>query len=137
MGDNLKIVFTNGCFDIIHRGHLEMLKYSKNLGDLLIVAIDTDDRVRDSKGHGRPINNQEDRKYMLQSLRYVDKVEFFDTDIELENIVKLYAPDVMVVGDDYKNKKVIGSEYANKLEFFRRIDGYSTTSCIKKSTSIR
>ena len=133
----MKIVFTNGCFDIIHRGHLEMLNHSKNLGDLLIVGIDTDDRVRKNKGSGRPINNQEDRKYLLQSLRGVDKVELFSTDAELENLVKFYAPDIMVVGDDYEDKKVIGSEYADKLEFFRRIDGYSTTSYIKKGSSLR
>jgi D-beta-D-heptose 7-phosphate kinase/D-beta-D-heptose 1-phosphate adenosyltransferase len=130
----MKKVFTNGCFDVLHRGHIEMLKYCKSLGDFLAVGIDTDFRVKQNKGEKRPINNEEDRKYVLESLRFVDKVEFFSSDTELKDLVKKYEPDYMVVGNDYENKKVIGSENAKKLIFFRRIDGYSTTKIIEKSS---
>ena len=130
----MKKVFTNGCFDILHRGHIEMLEYCKSLGDFLAVGIDTDYRVKQNKGEERPINNEEDRKYVLESLRFVDEVFFFSSDTELEDLVKKYEPDYMVVGNDYEDKRVIGSENAKELIFFRRIDGYSTTKVINKGS---
>ena len=125
------IVFTNGCFDILHVGHLRLFKYCKSLGEHVVVAIDTDDRVKESKGPNRPVNNLEERVEMLSALRDVDEVRFFSSDIELTNLVKSIRPQFMVVGSDYENKRVIGSEYAKELRFFRRIDGYSTTGKIK------
>ena len=125
------VVFTNGCFDILHVGHLRLFKYCKSLGEYLVVAIDTDDRVRENKGPSRPVNNLEERIEMLSALRDVDEVRFFSSDIELTNLVKSVEPQFMVVGNDYENKRVVGSEYAKELRFFRRIDGYSTTGKIK------
>ncbi len=127
----MSIVFTNGCFDILHRGHIELFKHCKEVGDVLIVGIDSDQRVKELKGEKRPINSQEDRKLMLDSLKYIDNVFIFDNQIQLENLIKNVNPDIMVVGSDYKNKTVIGSQYAKKLIFFERINEYSTTKTIK------
>lgn len=125
-----KIIWTNGCFAVLHRGHIELLKYAKSLGDWLVVGIDTDERVKNSKGESRPFNNIEDRVAMLESIKYVDEVVVFDTDCELEDKVLLSNADVMVVGSDYKDKEVIGSRHVQQVKFFDRIDGYSTTKIL-------
>lgn len=124
-------IFVNGTFDLLHRGHLELLNYAKNLGDYLCVGIDTDDRVKEKKGDTRPIYNQEERKIFLENLKAVDEVKLFSSDKELENLVKSFKPDIMVVGSDWKDKSVIGSYYASKLIFFDRIGDYATTKTIQ------
>lgn len=129
------IGFINGCFDVLHVGHIEMLKKCSDLTETLVVAIDSDLRIKKNKGIDRPFNNVQDRKKMLMSLKMVDVVFSFDTDQELENIVKCLNPDIMMVGEEYKNKKVIGSEYAKELKFFRRLDGYSTTKILQNTLS--
>ena len=129
------VVWTNGCFDIIHRGHIELFKYAKSLGDYLIVGVDTDRRVKASKGDTRPINCLEDRIEMLSSIKYIDEVVQFDTDHQLDSQVSLSAADIMVIGSDYENKKVIGSRHVKEVKFFRRIDGYSTTKIVQSSSS--
>ena len=125
-------VWTNGCFDILHRGHIEMFEYAKSLGDVLIVGIDSDERVKKDKGEGRPINNLDDRAIVLQSIKYIDRVMEFDSTNELRNLIKDIRPDIMVIGSDWKGKKVVGEEYAGKVDFFDRIEGYSTTEILKK-----
>jgi len=125
-------VFVNGTFDIIHPGHLELLYYAKSLGDRLLVALDTDERVRKLKGSDRPINSLSTRKLIMSSLKPVDHVKSFGSDEELSSIIKAYKPDVMVVGSDYRNKSVIGGEYAKRLVFFDRIEQYSSTKVIEK-----
>jgi len=125
-------VWTNGCFDILHRGHIEMFEYAKSLGDVLIVGIDSDERVKKDKGEGRPINNLDDRAIVLQSIKYIDRVMEFDSTNELRNLIKDIRPDIMVIGSDWKGKKVVGEEYAGKVDFFDRIEGYSTTDIIEK-----
>ena len=130
-----KIGFTNGCFDVLHIGHIKLFEFVKQHSDLVIVAIDSDDRVRSLKGESRPFNNQKDRAYMLKSLEAVDEVVIFDSEYALRQLVKKYSPDVMVVGSDYKDKEVIGSEHAKQLKFFERIDGYSTTKIIESSAT--
>ena len=127
----MKKVFVNGTFDIIHRGHIELLNYAKSLGEFLYVGIDTDERVRQLKGHTRPVNSLEERMFMLQNLKAVDYVLDFSSDKALEGLAKIIKPDIMVVGSDYKNKRVIGSEYAKQLLFFDRIDEYSSTKIIQ------
>jgi D-beta-D-heptose 7-phosphate kinase/D-beta-D-heptose 1-phosphate adenosyltransferase len=124
-------IFVNGTFDILHRGHLELLNYAKSLGDYLCVGIDTDDRVREKKGPTRPIHSQEERKFFLENLKAVDEVKLFSSDEELEGLVKSFKPDIMVVGSDWKDKSVIGSYYAAKLIFFDRIGDYATTKTIQ------
>ena len=124
-------VFINGCFDILHRGHLELFKYGASLGTALVVAIDSDEKVRAAKGPDRPVNGVEDRKFMLSSLRYIDQVEVFSTPEELVELVKQIAPDVMIVGSDWQGKHIVGGEHAKEIKYFERIDGYSTTKIIQ------
>ena len=125
-------IWTNGCFDVLHRGHIELFRYARSLGDELIVGIDTDKKVRKDKGKNRPINNLHDRMFMLQSIRYVDKVIPFDSTTELERTLKWLHPSVMVIGADWRNKVVIGKKHADRLVFFERFGSYSTTKIIGK-----
>jgi D-beta-D-heptose 7-phosphate kinase/D-beta-D-heptose 1-phosphate adenosyltransferase len=127
----MKTVFVNGTFDVLHRGHLELLNYARSFGDYLVVGIDTDDRVKEKKGESRPVNTTEDRSFMLMNLKSVDEVRYFSTDKELEDLVKSVKPDIMIVGSDWKGKSVIGSYYSAELKFFDRIDGYSSTNIIQ------
>ena len=124
-------VFVNGTFDIIHKGHLELLNYARSLGEYVCVGIDTDDRVKEKKGSSRPINNQDERKFLLENLKSVDEVRLFANDEELENLVKSFEPDTMIVGSDWKGKSVIGASYTAKLIFFERIGDYATTKTIQ------
>lgn len=126
----MRKVWVNGCFDVLHRGHYELFNYAKSLGDLLTVGIDSDEKIKKDKGDGRPFNNVEDRAYALESLRAVDKVRIFNTREELENNIKEYSPDILVVGSDWKNKEVVGCKYAKKIVYFNRIGEYSTTSIL-------
>ena len=128
----MKKIWINGCFDILHRGHVELFKFAKDKGDYLIVGIDSDSRVKDLKGESRPINNQEDRKFFLESIRFIDEVVIFSSEKELTEKIEMIKPDTMIVGSDYKNKRVIGSENAKKLVFFDRIGDYSTTKILEK-----
>jgi D-beta-D-heptose 7-phosphate kinase/D-beta-D-heptose 1-phosphate adenosyltransferase len=123
-------IIVNGTFDILHRGHLSMLQYARNQGDYLLVCIDTDKRVQELKGPQRPINCQEDRKYMLESLRCVDEVQFFGSDADLIDIIKKYKPDIMVKGDDYQNRAVVGQQYIPTMLFYERTN-HSTTQTIQ------
>lgn len=124
-------VFVNGTFDVLHFGHIELLNFAKSHGEVLYVGIDSDERVKELKGPTRPIHNQEDRKFLLENLKAVDRVLIFNTEEELIELAKIIKPDIMIVGSDYKNKRVIGSEHAKQLLFFDRIDGYSTTKIIQ------
>ena len=130
-----RVAFVNGCFDVLHFGHLKLLEFARNDADFLIVAIDSDSRVKESKGDSRPFNKQEVRKYFLQCLKFVDRVEIFASDSELEQLVRLNNPDVMIVGSDYRNRTVIGSQYAKELKFFERIDDHSTTKILQHTSN--
>ena len=125
----MKTIWTNGCFDVLHIGHIRLFKYAKSLGNKLLVGIDSDRRVGELKGATRPINNQKIRKEFLLSIKYIDDVFIFDTTKELTEIIK-DTSDTIVVGSDYKNKEVVGSLYA-EVVFFDRIEGFSTTGIIK------
>ena len=127
----MKTVWTNGCFDILHRGHVEMFKFAKSLGDELIVGLDTDEKVKESKGSDRPFNNLEDRELVVSSIRYVDKTISFNSQKHLEDLIKTINPDILVVGSDWEGKYVVGAEYAKDVIFFPRIDGYSTTKVLE------
>jgi len=127
----MDIIWSNGCYDILHRGHLELLKYARSLGDKLVVGIDSDKKVRKSKGEGRPVNNQDDRKFFLESLIYVDEVVIFNTAEELEGRIESMRPKFIVIGSDYKDRKVVGGEHARSgVKFFERIGEYSTTNIL-------
>ena len=127
----MKKIFVNGTFDLIHSGHIHLLNYAKSLGDFLYVAIDTDERVKEKKGTSRPIYSLEERIFHLQNLKPVDVVLSFASDEQLENLVKIVEPDIMIVGSDWKDKPVIGSQYATKLVFFNRIEEYASTKTIQ------
>ena len=128
-----KTCFVNGCFDVLHIGHIRMLNFAKDRCDRLIVGIDSDSRVKKLKGSSRPINNQHDRQEFLLSLSSVDEVYFFDNELELIDLIKSISPDIMIVGSDYRDKEVIGSEHAKQLIFFERIKGYSTSKIVESS----
>ena len=123
-------IWVNGCFDILHSGHIELLEYAKSLGHHLTVGLDEDERVRKNKGKHRPILPLEERKKVISSLACVDEVCSFADELELEHEVYRRNIDIMVVGDDYRNKTVIGGNFASKVEFFKKVDGKSTTDVI-------
>lgn len=128
----MKQIVVNGTFDILHRGHIELLEYAKTLGDHLLVCIDTDERVRELKGSSRPVNNQNDRKYMLESLKCVDLVATFSSEQELEQILAQYQPDIMVKGSDYQGRPIVGAELCKQIIFYERVPNYSTTQTIQR-----
>lgn len=122
-------VWVNGTFDVLHVGHIKLLEYAAELGQLQ-VGIDTDMRVKELKGQDRPFNNTEDRVTMLLALKSVNDVKTFSSRKEMLELIKAWNPHYMIVGSDYKGKEVIGSEYAKELIFFNRIGEYSTTKII-------
>ena len=124
-----KIIFTNGCFDILHVGHVELLNYCATLG-YVIVGLNSDLSVSLLKGKGRPINTAQDRKQILLNLHSVGEVVIFEEDTPLE-LIKYLKPDVIVKGGDYLANEVVGSELA-EIKIFKFIDGYSSTSIINK-----
>jgi D-beta-D-heptose 7-phosphate kinase/D-beta-D-heptose 1-phosphate adenosyltransferase len=122
-------VWVNGTFDVLHIGHLKLLEFASSFGELR-VGIDTDKRVKELKSPDRPFNITEDRKYFLESLKFVKEVVVFDSRQELIDLVKEYQPDYMVIGDDYKDQPVYGSEHAKQLIFFEKLPEYSTTKIL-------
>ena len=128
-------VWVNGCFDILHTGHLDLLEYAKCVGDCtntLIVGIDSDVRVKLLKGGERPLNNQNDRKRFLEALEIVDDVYVFSTPDDLRRLVEHNEIDFMVVGDQYRDKEVIGAENSKYGVLYFPVDGRSTTNIIDK-----
>ncbi len=126
-----KVVFTNGCFDILHVGHVKYLQIAKSFGDILIVGLNSDESVRRLKGPTRPVNPAEDRAYILAALEAVDYVVPFTEDTPY-NLIKMLSPDVLVKGGDYEGKEVIGTEFAGELRLVDFVDGKSTTTTIQK-----
>ena len=126
-----KIIWTNGCFDILHVGHIELFKYAKDLGSKLYVGIDSDEKVKRDKGDDRPFNKLSDRIKVLESIKYIDKVISFDSTEGLENLVQEHKPHVLIVGSDWRNKTVVGEQHAQHVRFFDRIEEYSTTNILE------
>jgi rfaE bifunctional protein nucleotidyltransferase chain/domain len=131
----LKIVFTNGCFDILHLGHLDYLEKSRNLGDKLVVGLNTDHSVRLLKGQGRPIQDEITRSRMLAALVFVDAVVSFDEETPLE-LIKRVQPDILVKGKDYTIENIVGADFVmgngGSVKTIDLIEGYSTTDLIEK-----
>jgi len=123
-------VWVNGTFDVVHRGHIELLNYANSLG-VVRVGIDTDIRVKKLKGNERPINMFDDRSFVIKNLKSVDSVVGFSSDEELEIEIALWGPDYLIVGSDYRDKRVIGSHLAKNVLFYEKIDGYSSTKIIE------
>ena len=126
----IKKVWTNGCFDVIHRGHLELFAYAKSLGDQLLVGVDSDKKVKNDKGINRPFNSLEDRIFMLKSIKYIDEVYSFDNTHQLETLIGVVEPDIMVIGSDWRGKQVIGQQHTKHLKFFDRVGDYSTSKIL-------
>lgn len=126
-----RVVFTNGCFDIIHSGHIRLLEASKDMGDVLIVGLNSDSSIRRLKGPGRPINSQRDRARVLAALEAVGAVVLFsqDTPRELLNVLR---PDILVKGADYRESEIVGREFAGRVARIRLLAGKSTTGIIRK-----
>lgn len=122
-------VWVNGTFDVLHIGHIKLLHYAASLGELR-VGIDTDSRVKELKGQDRPFNNTKDRMTMLMALKSVNDVKTFSSRDEMLKLIREWNPDYMIVGSDYKDKEVVGSELAKELIFFNRISDYSTTKIL-------
>jgi D-beta-D-heptose 7-phosphate kinase/D-beta-D-heptose 1-phosphate adenosyltransferase len=128
-------VVINGTFDIIHLGHLKLLQYARSFSNsYVLVLIDSDRRIKELKGSDRPINNEYERCSMLSAMKYVDRVETFDSDQELIDLIKEFEPDVMVKGGDYRNRPIIGAEYCKEIKFYDRVEPYSTTKTIQDIT---
>jgi len=128
---NQRVVFTNGCFDILHVGHVKYLQEAKSFGDILIVGLNSDASVRELKGPTRPVNVEDDRAYILAALDAVDYVVKFSDDTP-HDLIKMIAPDVLVKGGDYEGKTVVGTEFSKVLKLVDFVDGKSTTKTIAK-----
>lgn len=128
-------IFVNGTFDVLHPGHVALLNYARGLGSYLLVAIDSDRRVRELKGNTRPFFDQHQRQYLLENLKSVDQVVTFDSADELEQIIKTYSPDVMVKGSDYLGQSIVGEHLVPQIEFFERINEFSSTQTIQHLTN--
>ena len=126
-----KVVFTNGCFDIIHSGHISLLEKAKALGDILIVGLNSDSSVKKLKGNTRPINKEKNRAIILSAICMVDKVIIFKEDTPHE-ILKSIKPDILVKGADYKHSKIVGTEFAKKTVRIKLVKGKSTSELIKR-----
>jgi D-beta-D-heptose 7-phosphate kinase/D-beta-D-heptose 1-phosphate adenosyltransferase len=125
----MESVWVNGTFDIIHFGHISLLEYASNFGKLK-VGIDSDKRVSQLKGSNRPFNNEKIRKKILESLKFVDEVVIFDNDDELCKQISFFNPKYIIIGDEYKNKKIIGSNLVNEILFFKKLPELSTTKIL-------
>ena len=126
-----KIVFTNGCFDILHAGHVSVLEFARSKGDVLVVGLNSDASVRLLKGPTRPVNPQADRALVLAALESVSAVSIFEEETPYD-LIKLVRPDVLVKGGDYKPTEIVGREFAKKVVRFALLKGRSTTNIIKK-----
>ena len=126
-----KIIWLNGCFDILHIGHIKLFEFAKSKGGKVYVGVDSDEKVKRDKGFDRPFNKLDDRVNFLSSIKFIDKIYTFNSTEELEKLIESVSPDIMILGSDWKGKTVIGKEYVKELVFFDRIPGYSTTKILE------
>lgn len=130
-----KVVFTNGCFDILHRGHISYLNDAKSLGDILVLGLNSDKSVKRLKGENRPVNSEDDRAFMLENLKAVDYVFLFEEDTPY-NLISKIQPDILVKGGDWKVEDIVGHDIVTakggQVKSLRFEDGYSTTGLIEK-----
>jgi D-beta-D-heptose 7-phosphate kinase/D-beta-D-heptose 1-phosphate adenosyltransferase len=135
MPSNQNIVWTNGTFDVLHMGHIELFREAKKLAGpsgKVIVGTDSDQRIRELKGPTRPINNLIDRVDFLRAIKYIDGVVTFSSADELEARIKQFSPDILLIGDDYVGKPIVGAQYAKKIVYFPRYGGLSSSGIINR-----
>jgi rfaE bifunctional protein nucleotidyltransferase chain/domain len=125
-------IWINGCFDVLHYGHFRMIEYAASLGEMLVIGIDSDERVKKMKGDNRPFHTETQRKFNLMQLKGVSNVVIFDSDETLRSQIELYKPNIFVIGSDYVNKPIIGGNHADEIRFFDRITDFSTTKILEK-----
>jgi len=123
-------IWINGCFDVLHMGHIKLFRRARQMGMRVIVGVDTDERIRQAKGENRPVNDLHNRIDFLRSIKYIDMIHSFGTDEELSNIIKDYLPRYMLIGDDYKDKEIIGSEWVKEMIYVPRYQGLSSSNII-------
>ena len=128
----MTIVWTNGTFDILHPGHIELFKVARALGDKVIVATDTDEKIKSDKGDHKPVNDLCYRVAMLEAIKYIDVVHTFGSRQQLEDLIQLYEPDILLLGDDWRDGDVVGWEHAMETRFLPRVGGYSSSKTINK-----
>jgi len=132
---NKKIVFTNGCFDIIHAGHIDYLSKAKDLGNILLIGLNTDDSVRRLKGANRPVNDEKARALIIAAMQFVDAVVLFDEDTPYE-LIKTVQPDILVKGSDYKPEDIVGADIVlakgGEIKTIDFLEGYSTSGIIER-----
>ena len=126
------IVWCNGTFDILHPGHIQLFKAARSLGNKVIVATDTDEKIKADKGDHRPINNLSYRVAMLEAIRYIDVVHTFGSREELEGLIEMYQPDILLLGDDWRDGDVVGWEYAGEVRHLPRVGGYASSKTIER-----
>jgi len=131
----LKTVWINGTFDVLHMGHIELFNKARKLAGpkgKVVVGTDSDERIRELKGPSRPINNIFDRIGFLRAIKYIDGVVTFSSDDELQAQIKRFSPDILLIGDDYIGKPIVGSQYAKEIVYFLRYGGLSSTMIINQ-----
>ena len=128
-------IWINGCFDVLHMGHIKLFQRARQMGLPVIVGIDTDDRIQSMKGENRPINDLHHRVEFLKAIKYIDAVVSFSTDDELIEIIKEHSPRYMLIGDDYKGKKIIGSEHIKEIIYVKRYGDLSSSDIINRTYS--
>ena len=129
----MKTVWINGTFDVLHMGHINLFREARKLAGpegRVVVGIDSDERIRELKGPTRPVNNIFDRFNFLRAIRYIDTVVTFSSAEELEAHIKHFNPDILLIGDDYKDKPIVGSQYAKEIVYFPRYGGLSSSKII-------
>ena len=125
-----KITWVNGCFDVLHVGHIKLFKKAWELGNPVVVGIDGDERIRQAKGNDRPINSLPNRIEFLKSIKYIKEVIPFHSDEDLNAIIKRFSPEYFVIGEEYKDKKIIGKEWVENIVYVPRYGGVSSSSII-------
>jgi len=126
------IVWCNGTFDILHPGHIQLFKVARSLGNRVIVGTDTDEKIKKDKGDHRPVNNLCHRVAMLEAIKYIDVVHTFGSREELEGLIEMYAPDILLLGDDWRDGDVVGWEHAMETRYLPRVGGYASSKTIER-----
>ena len=132
----MSIVWCNGTFDILHPGHIQLFKVARSLGDRVIVATDTDEKIKEDKGDHRPVNDLCYRVAMLEAIKYIDVVLTFGDRQELEGLIQLYTPDILLLGDDWQGGDVVGIEHAKGVRFLPRVGGYASSKTLNKMKNL-